>query len=173
MPYKVKYDPIFFKKSIFNLSNYILRKGKKSISYKIIYKSLLQIQKKLKLNPLYVVKKALNKITKKKNSKNTNIKKKSKKVKTSRRQIYYNLTKYKKYMYAHRLLIYASKKRFGYNMVYKLSFELLNAFKGNAINIKDETNTAIDKNKIYKTNYRKKVSKKNRKKVIKKKYKYK
>nr|QIS92023.1 ribosomal protein S7 [Prosopanche americana] len=158
MPYKVKYDPVFFKKSINKLSNYILKKGKKSISYKIIYRSLLEIKKNIKLNPIYVVEKTLNKITPTKILKTQRLKKKSKKGKASIRQISYKLPKLKKYIYARRLLILASKKRFGYNMISKLSFELLDAFKNkgnNAISIKDETNNVLEKNKVSKDKYRK------------------
>nr|YP_010428246.1 ribosomal protein S7 [Prosopanche bonacinae]USN93695.1 ribosomal protein S7 [Prosopanche bonacinae] len=170
MTYKVNYDPVFFKKSINKLSNSILKKGKKSISYKIIYRSLLEIKKNIKLNPFYVVEKALKKITPKKILKTQRLKKKSKKGKASIRQIYYKLPSLKQKIYARRCLISASKKRFGYNMISKLSFELLDAFKGkrNARSIKDENKKLIEDKKVSKSNYRKKVLEK--KKVSKLKY---
>nr|YP_010565537.1 ribosomal protein S12 [Yoania prainii]UZA66641.1 ribosomal protein S12 [Yoania prainii] len=58
-----KSDPIYNNKLVNMLVNRILKHGKKSLAYQIIYKSVKNIQQKTETNPLYVLRHAIRRTT--------------------------------------------------------------------------------------------------------------
>nr|YP_010890408.1 ribosomal protein S7 [Mitrastemon yamamotoi]USS58004.1 ribosomal protein S7 [Mitrastemon yamamotoi] len=118
----IKPDPIYYNKSINILINHIMKNGKKSLAYYIIYNTLNNICKKKK-KPLFILNKAINKVTPK-----LSVQTKHKCGSIFKIPIEIKSTKGK--ILAIRWLLTASKKRFGKNMSLKFSSELIDAAKG-------------------------------------------
>nr|AVX48102.1 ribosomal protein S7 [Sciaphila thaidanica] len=58
--YIKRVDPIYCNKLINLLINYVIKRGKRSLSYKIIYKTMEEIKKITKENPIYIFRKLMN-----------------------------------------------------------------------------------------------------------------
>nr|YP_009631279.1 ribosomal protein S7 [Podocarpus latifolius]QCA41144.1 ribosomal protein S7 [Podocarpus latifolius]QJF73010.1 ribosomal protein S7 [Podocarpus milanjianus] len=126
------------------LVNRILKHGKKSLAYRILYRAMRKIQRKTEENPLVVLRQAIRGVTPK-----VTVKARRKSGSTYQVPIKIRSTKAK--VLAIRWLLGASRKRPGRNMDLKLSYELINAAKkqGNAIRKKEETHKMAEANRAF------------------------
>jgi small subunit ribosomal protein S7 len=130
-----KSDPIFHNRLVNMLINRILKHGKKSLAYKILYRAMKKIQQKTETNPLFVLRQAIRRITPKMGVKTKRTKK------GSTRQVPVEIRSPQGKALAIRWLLVASRKRLGRNMAFKLSSELVGFAKGSgdAIFKREET----------------------------------
>lgn len=137
-----KSDPIYRNRLVNMLVNRILKHGKKSLAYQILYRALKKIQQKTEKNPLLVLRQAIRRVTPK-------IGVKAKRKRRSTRQVPIEIKKPKGKVLAIRWLLAASRKRTGRNMAFKLSSELVDAAKGRggAIRKKEETHRMAEANR--------------------------
>nr|YP_009727726.1 ribosomal protein S7 [Dacrydium elatum]QHX99759.1 ribosomal protein S7 [Dacrydium elatum] len=126
------------------LVNRILKHGKKSLAYRILYRAMRKIQQKTEKNPLVVLRQAIRGVTPK-----VTVKARRKSGSTYQVPIKIRSTKAK--VLAIRWLLGASRKRPGRNMDLKLSYELINAAKkqGSAIRKKEETHRMAEANRAF------------------------
>lgn len=131
---KKKSDPIYRNRLVNMLVNRILKHGKKSLAYQILYRAMKQIQQKKEKNPLSVLRKAVRKVTPK-------IAVKTRRARRSTRRVPVEIRSKQGKVLAIRWLLEASRKRSGQNMAFKLSSELVDAANnsGGAIRKKEET----------------------------------
>nr|YP_010965008.1 ribosomal protein S7 [Vicia tibetica]WNM89911.1 ribosomal protein S7 [Vicia tibetica] len=129
-----KSDPIYRNRVVNMLVNRIMKHGKKSLAYLIIYRAMKRIQQKTETNPLSVLREAIGRITPK-------IAVKARRVSGSTHQVPFEIKPPQGKALAIRWLLAASRKRPGQNMAFKLSSELVDAAKGSgdAIRKKEET----------------------------------
>nr|YP_009628314.1 ribosomal protein S7 [Greenwayodendron suaveolens]QBO27031.1 ribosomal protein S7 [Greenwayodendron suaveolens] len=139
-----KSDPIYRNRLVNMLVNRILKHGKKSLAYKILYRAAKKIQQKTETNPLYVLRQAIGKIT-------PDIAVKARRVRGSTRQVPIEIESRQGKVLAIRWLLEASRKRPGRNMAFKLSSELVDAAKGSggAIRKKEETHRMAEANRAF------------------------
>ncbi|MCD9645240.1 40S ribosomal protein [Datura stramonium] len=118
-----KSDPIYRNRLVNMLVNLILKCGKKSLAYQIIYRSVKNIQKKTETNPLSILRQAIRGVT-------PDITVKARRVGGSTHQVPIEIGSTQGKAVAIRWLLEASRKRPGQNMAFKLSSELVDASKG-------------------------------------------
>nr|YP_010926885.1 ribosomal protein S7 [Melocactus glaucescens]WKK45490.1 ribosomal protein S7 [Melocactus glaucescens] len=137
-----KSDPIYRNRLVNMFVNRILKRGKKSLAYKIIYRALFFIQQKKETNPLFVLRKAVRRVT-------PYVAVKARRVKKSIRLIPFKIRSKKGKVLAIRWLLGAARKRPGENMAFNLSSELMDAAKGSggAIRKKEETHRIAEANR--------------------------
>ena len=134
-----KSDPIYRNRLVNMLVNRILKHGKKSLAYQIIYRAMKKIQQKTETNPLSVLRQAIRGVT-------PDIAVKARRVGGSTHQVPIEIGSTQGKALAIRWLLGASRKRPGRNMVFKLSSELVDAANGSgdAIRKKEETHRPMD-----------------------------
>lgn len=139
-----KFDPIYRNRVVNMLVNRIMKHGKKSLAYQIIYRALKRIRQKTKTNPLSVLRQAIRRVT-------PNIAVKAKRASGSTRQFPVEIGSTQGKALAIRWLLGASRKRPGRNMAFKLSSELEDAAKGrgDAIRKKEETRRMAEANRAF------------------------
>nr|AHA12723.1 ribosomal protein S7 [Orchidantha fimbriata] len=140
-----KSDPIYRNRLVNMFLNRILKHGKKSVAYKIIYEAMKDIQQTKEKNPLSVLREAVRRVT-------PTLGVKKKRVRGLTRQVPVEIrsTQIKKVL-AIRWLLWASRKRSGQKMAFKLSAELIAATKGKgkAIRKKEETHKMAEANRTF------------------------
>ncbi|ESW34120.1 hypothetical protein PHAVU_001G126100, partial [Phaseolus vulgaris] len=109
--------------------NRILKHGKKSLAYQILYRAMKNIQQKTETNPLSILRQAIRGVTPD--------------------SIPVEIGSAQGKALAIRWLLGASQKRQGRNMAFKLSSELVDAAKGSgdAIRKKEETHRMAEANR--------------------------
>nr|UCS40779.1 ribosomal protein S7 [Astragalus nuttallianus var. imperfectus] len=139
-----KSDPIYRNRLVNMLINRIMKNGKKSLAYQIIYLAMKRIQQKTEKNPLSVLRQAIRRVTPK-------IVVKARRVGASTNQVPIEIGSTQGKALAIRWLVGASRKRPGRNMAFKLSSELLDAVKGSgdAIRKKEETHRMAEANRAF------------------------
>nr|YP_010010864.1 ribosomal protein S7 [Medicago archiducis-nicolai]YP_010010908.1 ribosomal protein S7 [Medicago ruthenica]QOI00485.1 ribosomal protein S7 [Medicago archiducis-nicolai]QOI00528.1 ribosomal protein S7 [Medicago ruthenica]QUS53876.1 ribosomal protein S7 [Medicago ruthenica] len=139
-----KADPIYRNRVVNMLVNRIMKHGKKSLAYQILYRALKRIQQKTETNPLYVLRQAIHEVTPK-------IAVKARRVSGSTHQVPVEIGPRQGKALAIRWLLGASRKRPGRNMAFKLSSELVDAAKGSgdAIRKKQETHRMAEANRAF------------------------
>ena len=139
-----KFDPIYRNRVVNMLVNRILKHGKKSLAYKILYRAIKKIQQKTETNPLYVLRQAICRVT-------PDIAVKARRVRGSTHQVPIEIGPRQGRVLAIRWLLGASRKRSGQNMAFKLSSELVDAAKGKggAIRKKEETHRMAEANRTF------------------------
>ncbi|KAK3194093.1 hypothetical protein Dsin_025403 [Dipteronia sinensis] len=139
-----KSDPIYRNRLVNMLVNRILKHGKKSLAYQIIYRALKKIQQKTEKNPLSVLRQAIRGVT-------PDIAVKARRVGGSTHQVPIEIGSAQGKALAVRWLLGASRKRPGRNMTFKLSSELVDAAKGSgdAIRKKEETHRMAEANRAF------------------------
>nr|YP_009705851.1 ribosomal protein S7 [Linnaea borealis]YP_009705863.1 ribosomal protein S7 [Linnaea borealis]QFQ37450.1 ribosomal protein S7 [Linnaea borealis]QFQ37462.1 ribosomal protein S7 [Linnaea borealis] len=143
-----KSDPIYRNRLVNMLVNRILKHGKKSLAYQILYRAVKKIQQKKETNPLSVLRQAIRRVT-------PNIAVKARRVRVrgrgrgSTRQVPIQIGSTQGKALAIRWLLAASRKRPGRDMAFKLSSELMDAAKGrgDAIRKKEETHRMAEANR--------------------------
>jgi small subunit ribosomal protein S7 len=126
------------------LINRILKKGKKRLSRRIVYKAFELIQFRTNQNPLSIFEKAIRNIS-------PRVQLKAKRVGGATYQVPTLLSKFRSTNIAVKWMVEVSKKRSGKGMPLKLANELLEAAKGsgNAIKKKEETHKMAEANKAF------------------------
>ena len=99
---KAKSDPIYRNRLVNMLINRILKHGKKSLAYQILYRAMKKIQQKTETNPLSVLRQAIRRITPK-------IAVKARRVSGSTRQVPIEIRPAQRKVLAIRWLLGASK----------------------------------------------------------------
>ncbi len=138
-------DPVYNSKSVHMLVNRVLKSGKKSIAFRIVYTALLQIGETTNKNPLEVLLQALNNVTPRVQ------------VKPRRRggaiQMVPRLLPVgeKALTYAIRWILEACDKKSGQTMISKLKNEIIDAYKntGYAMRKKEELHKIALSNAMY------------------------
>nr|YP_009403450.1 ribosomal protein S7 [Downingia cuspidata]YP_009403457.1 ribosomal protein S7 [Downingia cuspidata]ASA34643.1 ribosomal protein S7 [Downingia cuspidata]ASA34650.1 ribosomal protein S7 [Downingia cuspidata] len=141
---KEKFDPIYHNRLVNMVINRILKHGKKSLAYKILYGALKKIHQKKETNPLLVLRAAIGKIT-------PRLAVKTRRKSGLTRQIPIEIKSPLGKALAIRWLLAAARKRPGRNMAFKLSSELMDAAKGrgDAIRKREETHRMAEANKAF------------------------
>nr|GEV50698.1 ribosomal protein S7, chloroplastic [Tanacetum cinerariifolium] len=139
-----KSDPIYRNRLVNMLVNRILKHGKKSLAYQIIYRAVKKIQQKTETNPLSVLRQAIHGVT-------PSIAVKARHVGGSTHQVPIEIGSTQGKALAIRWLLAASRKRPGRNMAFKLSSELVDAAKGSgdAIRKREETHRMAEANRVF------------------------
>nr|YP_009166650.1 ribosomal protein S7 [Epipremnum aureum]YP_009166667.1 ribosomal protein S7 [Epipremnum aureum]YP_009582473.1 ribosomal protein S7 [Zantedeschia hybrid cultivar]YP_009582493.1 ribosomal protein S7 [Zantedeschia hybrid cultivar]YP_010977026.1 ribosomal protein S7 [Zantedeschia elliottiana]YP_010977048.1 ribosomal protein S7 [Zantedeschia elliottiana]QJF46720.1 ribosomal protein S7 [Zantedeschia rehmannii]ALB38628.1 ribosomal protein S7 [Epipremnum aureum]ALB38645.1 ribosomal protein S7 [E len=139
-----KSDPIFRNRSVNMLVNRILKHGKKALAYQILYRAVKEIQQKTKTNPLSVLRQAIRRVT-------PDIALKARRKSGLTHQVPIEIGPAQGKALAIRWLLGASRKRLGRNMAFKLSSELVDAYKGrgSAIRKKEETYRMAEANRTF------------------------
>nr|WCP19421.1 ribosomal protein S7 [Calypogeia suecica]WCP19508.1 ribosomal protein S7 [Calypogeia suecica] len=139
-----KPDPIYRNRLINMLVNRILKNGKKSLAYRILYKAIGNIEKRTKKNPLFVLRQATGKVT-------PNVTVKARRIGGSTYQIPLEIRSTQGKALAIRRLLGAARKRSGEDMAGKLSHELIDAAKDNGIAVrkKEETHKMAEANRAF------------------------
>nr|NP_777458.1 ribosomal protein S7 [Anthoceros angustus]NP_777475.1 ribosomal protein S7 [Anthoceros angustus]Q85B41.1 RecName: Full=Small ribosomal subunit protein uS7cz/uS7cy; AltName: Full=30S ribosomal protein S7, chloroplastic [Anthoceros angustus]QHD46929.1 ribosomal protein S7 [Anthoceros agrestis]QHD46945.1 ribosomal protein S7 [Anthoceros agrestis]BAC55394.1 ribosomal protein S7 [Anthoceros angustus]BAC55412.1 ribosomal protein S7 [Anthoceros angustus]BAC55495.1 ribosomal protein S7 [Anthocero len=139
-----KPDPIYRNRLVNLLVNRILRNGKKSLAYRILYGAMRNIRRATKKNPLSVLRQAVRRVT-------PNVTVKARRVGGSTYQVPIEIESSQGKALAIRWLLVASKKRPGRNMAFKLSYELIDAARdnGNAVRKREETHRMAEANRAF------------------------
>nr|QBC71366.1 ribosomal protein S7 [Anacampseros filamentosa]QBC71367.1 ribosomal protein S7 [Anacampseros filamentosa] len=141
---KAKSDPIYRNRLVNMLVNRILKHGKKSLAYQILYRAVKEIQQKTKRNPLTVLRQAIRRVT-------PSIAVKARRKKGLTHQVPIEIRPTQGKALAIRWLLGAARKRPGRNMAFKLSSELVDASKGRggAIRKKEETHRMAEASRAF------------------------
>nr|AFJ72950.1 ribosomal protein S7 [Hookeria lucens] len=141
---KGKSDPIYRNRLVNMMVNQIIKDGKKSLAYQILYKAMKNIKQKTKKNPLSVLRQAIRRVT-------PNVTVKARRLGGSTYQVPIEIKSAQGKALAIRWLLGASRKRSGRNMAFKLSYELIDAAKdnGDAIRKKEETHRMAEANRAF------------------------
>jgi small subunit ribosomal protein S7 len=139
-----KSDPIYRNRLVNMMVNRIIKHGKKSLAYRILYKAMKNIKQKTKKNPLSVLRQAIRRVT-------PNVTVKARRLGGSTYQVPIEIKSAQGKALAIRWLLGASRKRSGRNMAFKLSYELIDAARdnGDAIRKKEETHRMADANRAF------------------------
>nr|ATG24910.1 ribosomal protein S7 [Lobelia heterophylla subsp. heterophylla]ATG24933.1 ribosomal protein S7 [Lobelia heterophylla subsp. heterophylla] len=139
-----KSDPIYRNRLVNMVINRILKHGKKSLAYKILYGAVKKIHQTTKTNPLLVLREAIRGVT-------PRIGVKARRKSGLTHQVPIELESTRGRALAIRWLLAASRKRPGRNMAFKLSSELVDASKGrgNAIRKREETHRMAEANRAF------------------------
>lgn len=139
-----KSDPVYHNRLVNMFVNRILKKGKKSLAYQIIYRALKRIQNRTDSNPLSVLREAVIQVT-------PEVTLKARRVGGSTHQIPVEIGSGQGKALAIRWLLEASRKRHGKSMVAKLSSEVMEAAKGtgDAVRKKESTHKMAEANRAF------------------------
>lgn len=139
-----KSDPIYRNRLVNMMVNRIIKNGKKSLAYRILYKAMRDIKQKTKKNPLSVLRQAIRRVT-------PNVTVKARRLGGSTYQVPIEIRSAEGKALAIRWLLGASRKRSGRNMAFKLSYELIDAARdnGDAIRKKEETHRMAEANRAF------------------------
>jgi small subunit ribosomal protein S7 len=139
-----KSDPIYHNRLVNMVVNRILKNGKKSLAYRILYRAIKNIQQKTEKNPLSVLRQAIRRVT-------PNVTVKARRVGGSTYRVPIEIRSTQGKVLSIRWLLGASRKRLGQNMNFKLSHELMDAARGNGnvIRKKEETHRMAEANRAF------------------------
>jgi small subunit ribosomal protein S7 len=139
-----KPDPIYRNRLVNMLVNRILKNGKKSLGYRILYTALKTIKQKTKKNPLSILRQAVRRAT-------PNVVVKARRRGGSTYQVPIEVQPAQGRALAIRWLLSAARKRSGRSMGLKLSYELMDAARqtGNAIRKREETHRMAEANRAF------------------------
>nr|YP_009109427.1 ribosomal protein S7 [Sanionia uncinata]AIW52115.1 ribosomal protein S7 [Sanionia uncinata] len=139
-----KSDPIYRNRLVNMMVNRIIKHGKKSLAYRILYKAMKNIKQKTKKNPLSVLRQAIRRVT-------PNVTVKARRLGGSTYQVPIEIKSAQGKALAIRWLLGASRKRSGRNMAFRLGYELIDAARdnGDAIRKKEETHRMAEANRAF------------------------
>lgn len=137
-------DPLFDSVDIEKFTNYLMLKGKKSISRQIVYRTLEDIKKKTKADPLAIFQKAIENAS-------PLIAVRSRRVGGATYQVPKEIPLEKRISIAMKWIILAARVKKGKNMPQKLSEELIMASKneGAAIKKREDTHKMAEANRAF------------------------
>ncbi|CAI0557314.1 unnamed protein product [Linum tenue] len=139
-----KPDPVYRNRLVSMFVNRVLKNGKKSLAYFIMYRALRRVQEKTGQNPLAVLRDAVQGVT-------PDVAVKSRRVGGATQQVPVEVDTTQGKALAIRWLLVAARKRQGRDMVFKLSNELIDAAKGSgdAIRKREETHRMAEANRAF------------------------
>ena len=137
-------DPVYDSRLVELIVRQIMRKGKKSLAYKIMYESMNQIAETTQQEPLVIIEQAIRNAT-------PLVEVKARRVGGSTYQVPLEILPERGTALAIRCVLSAGRNRSGRNMASKLSNELLDASKnsGNAVRKRDEVHKMAEANKAF------------------------
>jgi small subunit ribosomal protein S7 len=137
-------DPHYSNITVQILVNNLMKDGKKSLAYKIVYQSIEEIKGRSDQDPLQLIEKAVANVT-------PSAIVKARRIGGSTYQMPIAITPDRGKSLGIRWILNASRTRAGKSMISKLSNELLDAFnnQGNAIRKKQETLRMAEANKAF------------------------
>lgn len=137
-------DPIYNNPQVGKFINYIMKKGKKSVAQKVVYKSFDIIKEQTKANPVEFFEKAVKNVT-------PALEVKSRRIGGANYQVPQPVRQERKMQLAFRWIINAAKSKKGKPMAAKLAEELILASKneGAAIKKKLDTHRMAEANRAF------------------------
>lgn len=137
-------DPVYDSQLIHTIVNHLMKKGKKSLAYRMLYQSLNQIKEVTQEDPVKTIEQAVRNAT-------PLVEIKAKRVGGSTYQVPLNVTPERGTALAIRWILSSCRSRSGRTMISKLSNEFLDASKnmGNAIRKRNEVQKMADANKVF------------------------
>jgi len=137
-------DPVYDSRLVELIVRQIMRKGKKSLAYKIMYESMNQIAETTQQEPLVIIEQAIRNAT-------PLVEVKARRVGGSTYKVPLEILPERGTALAIRWILSACRNRAGRNMASKLTNELLDASKnsGNAIRKRDEIHKMAEANKAF------------------------
>lgn len=137
-------DPIYDSRLVELIVRQIMRKGKKSLAYKIMYESMTQIAETTQQDPLLVIEQAVRNAT-------PLVEVKARRVGGSTYQVPLEVLPERGTALAIRWILTACRNRVGRTMAMKLTNELIEASKnsGSAIRKRDEIHKMAEANKAF------------------------
>ncbi len=137
-------DPVYDSRLVEFIVRQLMRQGKKSLAYKIMYESMNQIAQTTQQDPLSVIEQAIRNAT-------PLVEVKARRIGGSTYQVPLEVVPERGTSLAIRWVVSASRNRSGKTMATKLTNELLEASKnsGNAIRKKDEVHKMAEANKAF------------------------
>jgi small subunit ribosomal protein S7 len=139
-----KIDPLYQSVLVHLVANRLIRHGKKTISYYILYSVLQNIQEKTKREPLAILEYAIRIVI-------PNIQLKSRRIGGTNYQVPVEVNPRRGVTIAIQWILIAASIRPGRNMVARLSIEIIDAASGNggAIRKREETHRIAEANKAF------------------------
>nr|UFK63107.1 ribosomal protein S7 [Osmunda mildei] len=140
----VESDPIYRNRLVNMLVDRLLKDGKKSLAYQIIYQAMKRIKQKTQKNPLSVLRQAVRRVT-------PDVVAEARRVGGSTYQVPVEVVAAQGKALAIRWLSVASRKRPGRSMALRSSNELMDAARnnGSAIRKKEEIHRMAEANKAF------------------------
>jgi small subunit ribosomal protein S7 len=137
-------DPVYDSRLVELIVRQIMRKGKKSLAYKIMYETMTQIAETTQQDPLVIIEQAVRNAT-------PLVEVKARRVGGSTYQVPLEVLPERGTALAIRWILNACRNRPGRTMSIKLTNELLEASKnsGNAIRKRDEMHKMAEANKAF------------------------
>ncbi len=137
-------DPVYDSHLIHIIVNQLMKRGKKSLAYKMIYEAMNQLKKNTQEDPIKTIEQAVRNAT-------PLVEIKARRVGGSTYQVPLDVTPERGTALAIRWILASCRSRSGRSMVSKLSTEFLDASKhmGNAIRKKKEIHKMADANKAF------------------------
>jgi len=137
-------DPVYDNRLIELIVRQIMRKGKKSLAYKIMYESMTQISETSQQDPVLVIEQAIRNAT-------PLVEVKARRVGGSTYQVPLEVIPERGTALAIRWILSSCRNRAGRSMSSKLTNELLEASKnsGNAVRKRDEVHKMAEANKAF------------------------
>ena len=137
-------DPVYNSSLIHTIVNHLMKKGKKSLAYKILYEAMKEIRNITQKDPVKVIEQAVQNAT-------PSVEVKAKRIGGSTYQIPLTVNSKRGTTLSVRWLVSSSRNRFGKSMISKLTNELIDASKkkGNAVQKRDEIQKIADANQAF------------------------
>jgi small subunit ribosomal protein S7 len=137
-------DPVYNNRLIELIVNRLMKKGKKSLSYRLIYQTLQQVAEITEQDPIKILEQAVRNAT-------PLVEVKARRVGGSTYQVPVEVSPERGTTLALKWIINSCKNRSGKNMISKLTNEFLDASKnlGNAIRKRDEVHKMAEANKAF------------------------
>nr|YP_009105897.1 ribosomal protein S7 [Microthamnion kuetzingianum]AIT94727.1 ribosomal protein S7 [Microthamnion kuetzingianum] len=137
-------DPVYDSRLIHMIVNQLMKKGKKSLAFRIFYSTIQQIGETTEQDPLIIVEQAVRNAT-------PLVEVKAKRVGGSTYQVPRAVAPERGTALGIRWILSACRNRSGRNMVTKLTNELLDASKkmGNAVRKREEIHRMAEANKAF------------------------
>nr|YP_005352922.1 ribosomal protein S7 [Mankyua chejuensis]ADZ47954.1 ribosomal protein S7 [Mankyua chejuensis]AJJ48584.1 ribosomal protein S7 [Mankyua chejuensis] len=139
-----KSDPIYRNRLVNMLVNRILKNGKKSLAYGILYRAMEHVKRTTGKNPLSILRQAVREAT-------PNVAVRARRIGGSTYQVPVEVIPAQGKALAVRWLLMASRERSGRDMASNLSYELIDAARnnGSAVRKKGETHKMAEANRAF------------------------
>nr|WRK67997.1 ribosomal protein S7 [Phylloglossum drummondii] len=139
-----KTDPIYRNRLVNMLVNRILRHGKKSLAYQILYNAMMNVERETRYNPLFILRRAVRQVT-------PNVTIETRRVGGSTYRVPIEIESTQGKTLAIRWLLEASRKRPGRDIASNLGSELVDAAKnsGGAVRKREETHRVAEANRAF------------------------
>lgn len=137
-------DPVYNNRLVHTIINHLMKKGKKTLSFRIFYKSMSQIGEISKQDPIEIIEQAIKNAT-------PLVEVKARRIGGSTFQVPLEVSNDRGTALAIRWILNSCRSKSGKNMISKLTTEILDASKniGNAIKKRDEIHRMAEANKAF------------------------